>query len=157
LISQITEIASFFKTINIKTMKFNTIILLLFVFAIHVSPLSAQTWDEGNGTLSQDSDKEITWNKTTVNLGEVEFGSATTVEYELTNVSDKPILITNAQASCGCTNIEYPRRPIAPKETIKLSVVFEADDIGVFNKTVTLTMNIQESRQTLYIKGVVTD
>jgi len=136
-------------------MKINTTVLFLLVLAIGAFPLSAQTWSGGNGTLSQDSDKEINWNKTNVDLGEVEFGSATTVEYELTNVSGKPILITNAQASCGCTNIEYPRRPIAPKETIKVSVVFEADDVGVFNKTVTLTMNIQESRQTLYIKGVV--
>lgn len=112
-------------------------------------------WNNGSGTLSGNSDKEIKWNRTIADLGEVEYGSETKVSYQLTNVSGKPVLITNAQGSCGCTHIDYPRKPIAPNETITIIVTYEADDVGVFSKTVNLTMNIQKSRQTLYIKGVV--
>ena len=136
-------------------MKYKQAVLFCTAILISNFPVQAQSWGSGKGTLSDENKEEIKWDKTTFDLGGVEFGSATRVEYKLTNTSGKPILITNAVASCGCTDIEYPRRPIAPDETVTVSVVFEADDPGIFNKTVILTMNIQKSRQVLKIKGTV--
>ncbi len=124
------------------------------VFFFFASSSYAQ-WGSGKGELSGNSTKGFKWDKTSVDLGEVEYGSSNLVSFKFTNTSGKPILITNAKGSCGCTKIEYPRKPIMPNKTITVTVTYEADDIGVFNKTVNLTMNIEQSRQTLHIKGEV--
>ena len=33
--------------------------------------------------------------------------------FEIKNISDKPVVVENASASCGCTVPEKPEKPIA--------------------------------------------
>lgn len=117
--------------------------------------LNAQTLTSGN--ISEGNENDIEWEETIIDLGKIKYREAQEVVFKMKNKSNRPILITNSETSCGCTDAEYPHKPIAPGETVEISVTYEADDIGTFNKTITLTMNIEDSRQELHIMGEVTN
>lgn len=112
-------------------------------------------WGNGSGTLSNSNAGDVKWEALQVDLGAVKQYKQQTAEFKMTNTGGKAILITNAQGSCGCTEIEYPKHPIAPGKSAKITVFFDAEDLGVFNKTVTLTMNIEKSNQVLHLSGEV--
>lgn len=76
-----------------------------------------------------------------VNTERHDFGkilNAKPVDYyfEITNTSDKPVVIENAWGSCGCTTPEKPTEPIAPGATAKLKVNYNAAALGHFDKQV---------------------
>jgi hypothetical protein len=77
-------------------------------------------------------------------------------KFVITNTGDKPLLITNAQGSCGCTVPDYPKDPIAPGESRDMQVSFNpSGKEGPTMKTVTITANIPEATQILNIKSEV--
>ncbi len=78
-----------------------------------------------------------------------------TREFKFTNNGTEPLIIKNAKGSCGCTVPTWPREPIAPGETAKISVKYATNRIGKFTKTITLTTNADKRPVILTIKGVV--
>lgn len=75
------------------------------------------------------------------------------------NTGVNPLIISDAQASCGCTVPKKPEAPIAPGETGEIEVTFTSkpgQEGTQINKTVTVTANIAEGSKTLIIKGDVT-
>ena len=60
--------------------------------------------------------------------------------FEITNKSDKPIVIEYAQATCGCTTPEVPKEPIVPGQTAKIKVAYNAAGSGPFTKNVTIKL-----------------
>lgn len=95
------------------------------------------------------------WEKTTHDFGKIVQNKPVTYVFEFTNTGDSPLVITNAQGSCGCTVPSYPKEPIGPGEKGEIKVSFNAASMGVFNKTVTITANTDKPA-TLTIKGEVT-
>lgn len=76
--------------------------------------------------------------------------------FEFTNTGDKPLLIIDATASCGCTRPEYPSKPIKPGKKGKIKVTFSPiGRPGAFKKTVKIKTNGKERTTTLIIKGTV--
>jgi hypothetical protein len=94
------------------------------------------------------------WEKTTHTFGKIEQNKPVTATFEFTNTGDTPVVITNAQGSCGCTVPSYTKEPIAPGESGIIKATYNAAATGVFNKTVTVTANIDKP-QTLTITGEV--
>lgn len=76
-------------------------------------------------------------------------------DFVFTNTGNTPLIITSAQGSCGCTVPTYPKEPIAPGATAKISVKYATDRVGAFSKTVTLTTNAVKPSTVLTIKGNV--
>ncbi|HEX8270334.1 MAG TPA: DUF1573 domain-containing protein [Flavobacterium sp.] len=77
-------------------------------------------------------------------------------EFVFTNNGNKPLIITNAQGSCGCTVPTWPKEPIAPGAKGVIGVKYATDRVGAFTKTVTLTTNAAGTpTKTLTIKGTV--
>ena len=56
--------------------------------------------------------------------------------FEIKNLSDKPLVVENTWGSCGCTTPEKIEKPIAPGETAKLKVNYNAAAMGHFEKDV---------------------
>jgi hypothetical protein len=78
-------------------------------------------------------------------------------KFVITNTGDKPLLVTNAQGSCGCTVPEYPKEPLAPGESRDMKVSFNPNGKeGVNNKTVTITANTEPATTIINIKSDVT-
>ncbi|MBP6181155.1 DUF1573 domain-containing protein [Flavobacterium sp.] len=77
-------------------------------------------------------------------------------EFVFTNNGNKPLIITNAQGSCGCTVPTTPKEPIAPGAKGIIGVKYATDRIGAFTKTVTVTSNAAgQPTKVLTIKGTV--
>lgn len=75
--------------------------------------------------------------------------------FKFTNTGDAPIVISNANGSCGCTVPTYSKNVIKPGESGEISVKYDTHRIGGFTKTVTLTSNASEPSKMLRIKGEV--
>jgi len=92
----------------------------------------------GKAELSSDKKATLEWNVTEYNFGDIKQDEPKKVEYIFRNTGDKPIFIKNAEASCGCTKLEYEKAPVMPGKTGKISTVFDAKELGTFNKSITV-------------------
>lgn len=91
----------------------------------------------------------------TIDYGTIAHNADGKREFVFTNNGNKPLIITNATGSCGCTVPTYPKEPIAPGAKAVIGVKYATDRVGEFKKTVTLTTNATEPTKTLTIKGTV--
>src|SRR6266478_8389004 len=73
-------------------------------------------------------------------FGKILQGKPVDYYFELTNKTDKPIVVENAWGSCGCTTPEKPTEPIAPGATSKLKVQYNAAAMGHFDKQVSIKL-----------------
>ncbi len=79
-----------------------------------------------------------------------------TTTFEFVNTGNKPLIIVEAMASCGCTRPEYPTRPIKPGKKGKISVTYSPiGRPGAFRKTIKVKTNGRERVTTLTITGTV--
>ena len=128
--------------------------ILTIVLLLSLSSAFAQ-WGGNNATLSNGKEADVQWEQKIIDLGTVKQYHPTQAVFKFKNTGGKPIIITNAKGSCGCTDIDYPKNPILPGKTADIVVTYDAELLGVFNKTVTLTMNIEKSSQVIHLKGTV--
>ena len=71
-------------------------------------------------------------------FGKIKQGVPVATYFEIKNISDKPLVVENTWGSCGCTTPEKIDKPIAPGETAKLKVNYNAAAMGHFDKTVSI-------------------
>ncbi|GAB3954764.1 DUF1573 domain-containing protein [Spirosoma harenae] len=93
--------------------------------------------------------------KETHDFGKVEQGKPVTYVFEFKNTGTDPVVISDAQASCGCTKPSWTREPVMPGKTGSVSATFNAAAAGPFNKSVTVTSNAEAGQAVLYLKGEV--
>jgi len=93
----------------------------------------------------------------TIDYGTVAANSDGKREFVFTNNGNKPLIITNATGSCGCTIPSYSKEPIAPGAKGVIGVKYDTSRAGQpFTKTVTITSNAAGTpSKTLTIKGNV--
>ncbi|GAB3709742.1 hypothetical protein GCM10027592_46140 [Spirosoma flavus] len=93
--------------------------------------------------------------KETHDFGKVEQGKPVTHVFEFKNTGTDPVVISDAQASCGCTKPNWTREAILPGKTGTVSATYNAAAAGPFNKSVTVTSNAEAGQVVLYLKGEV--
>lgn len=101
------------------------------------------------------SDDIVKFNTDKHDFGKIKQGVPVTYYFEIKNTSDKPVVVENASASCGCTVPEKPEKPISPGETGKLKVQYNAAAVGPFKKDVFIKLAGIEQPKTLQIVGEV--
>lgn len=108
-------------------------------------------------SLGEEKGAKIHFNKTLYNFGVIQQGEKVEYEFEFTNIGTAPLLITGAEADCGCTVPSYPKEDIAPSKSGIVKVVFDSTGkLGKIKKTVTLTTNAATGEtKVLYIVGRV--
>lgn len=74
---------------------------------------------------------------------------------KFTNTGTEPLIIKNAQGSCGCTVPLWPKEPIMPGETSEIEIHYATDRIGAIMKTVTITTNEEGVSHVIQVKGNV--
>jgi hypothetical protein len=100
--------------------------------------------------------QEIKFESLEIDYGKIDKGSNGTREFIFTNIGEAPLLVQNAQGSCGCTVPTWPKEPIMPGERSKISVKYDTQRVGAFTKYVTLTTNSKSNTSTqLKITGDV--
>jgi hypothetical protein len=89
-------------------------------------------------------------------FGKVDEGTQATYTFEFTNTGTAPVVISNAQPSCGCTTPDWTKEPVMPGKTGKVTASFNSQGRpGNFSKTVTVISNSETPQIVLSIKGEV--
>lgn len=102
------------------------------------------------------STAEMTFDSEEYNFGTIKQGESVTHEFTFTNTGKDDIIITNAQATCGCTVPVWPKEPIKKGQKATIKATFNsAGKMGMQDKTVTITSNAKNSPRVLHIKGTI--
>ena len=90
------------------------------------------------------------------NFGTIEQGESITHEFKFINTGSEPLIISQAEGSCGCTVPIFPKEPILKNQSAAIKVTFNSTGkYGIQDKTVTLTSNAKQSPMIIHIKGTV--
>ncbi|MEQ8423845.1 MAG: DUF1573 domain-containing protein [Cyclobacteriaceae bacterium] len=95
------------------------------------------------------------WDADSHDFGKIKQGVPVTHEFTFTNSGKTPLVITNVQASCGCTTPAWSKDPIPPGGNGFIKATYNAASMGGFNKTVTVMANVDGGFKQLSIKGEV--
>lgn len=96
----------------------------------------------------------INFEKETYDFGTITSGKKVAYSFKFKNVGKSPLIISNAEASCGCTIPEYPNKPVNPGAEGIIKVVFDSSGkTGMQNKVVTITSNAIPAVSELHIIG----
>ena len=88
-------------------------------------------------------------------FGKIPQGKPVTYSFEIKNTTDKPLVVENTYASCGCTTPEKIVEPIAPGATAKLKVQYSAAGVGAFTKDVHIKLAGITQEKVVQITGEV--
>jgi len=89
-------------------------------------------------------------------LGKLKAKKSVDIIWRFKNVGNKPLIIDNATASCGCTVPEKPEKPIAPGEQGIIKATFNGSGEGSIRKEVHVIGNLKPNREiTLSFSGQI--
>jgi len=72
------------------------------------------------------------------NFGKIKQNVPATATFVVTNIGTNPLLIDQANPTCGCTISDYTKTPIAPGKTGTIKATYNAAALGKFDKTLTV-------------------
>ncbi|WP_026235990.1 DUF1573 domain-containing protein [Echinicola pacifica] len=94
--------------------------------------------------------------ETEFDFGTIDQGKVVEHEFKFTNNGQSPLVISNVQASCGCTTPAWSKTPVKPGEDGFIKVKFNsANKSGAQSPTVTITANTSPSITRVKLKGTV--
>jgi len=88
-------------------------------------------------------------------FGKVKQNVPVSYYFEIKNISDKPLVVENTWASCGCTTPEKIVEPIQPGATVKLKVDYNAAAAGPINKDIFIKLAGVDQAKSVKITGEV--
>ena len=110
-------------------------------------------------TAAAEGQPELTtvqWLDSVQNFGKVTDGEKVIITFHFKNTGTKPLVISNVQASCGCTVPSKPEEPIAPGAEGKITAEFNSEGrVGKATKNITVSANIKEGITSLLFEGEV--
>lgn len=123
---------------------------------------AAEVAESQKKEAQEQAEKEAQWtslefNKKIHDFGKVPKDTDVFTEFVVTNTGDKPLVIDNVSASCGCTMPKKPEAPILPGQSDIIEVKFHSKpgQEGVINKTVSVSANTAEGIHKVEIKAFV--
>jgi hypothetical protein len=110
-----------------------------------------------SGAMAQTTkpDQLAKFNTDKYDFGKVKQNVPAVYSFEITNTSNKPLVIENAHATCGCTVPEWQKDPILPGKTTKIKVQYNAANLNHFDKQVFVKFAGVEEEKVLAITGEV--
>jgi len=89
-------------------------------------------------------------------FGTIKEGEVVEHQFQFTNTGQSPLVISNVQASCGCTSPDWTKTPVKPGDKGYVKVVFNSSaKSGVQSPTVSIQANTSPSVTRLRMKGSV--
>jgi len=123
------------------------VLCLLFLLAACSAPSEDQARKKG---------QEIWFEEYLHDYGEILQDSDGTWSFVFRNVGKDAIVINRVRSTCGCTVPEWPREPIEPGSSGKITVQYNTALTGTFLKSVFVYSTAANSPVKLQIKGKVT-
>lgn len=92
------------------------------------------------------------------NFGFVKRGTLVKSDYSITNTGSQPLIITDAEVSCSCTTVDFPKQPIPPNTTATITVSFNTATVyGRQDRVVYINSNDPKGPVKLRYKGIVSN
>lgn len=88
-----------------------------------------------------------------VKLGNIKKGVKYITMFKLRNIGDIPLIISDVKTSCGCTNAKWEKKPIIMSKTTQIKAEITIEEVGYFEKTISVYCNIENSPIILNVKG----
>ena len=107
----------------------------------------------GVQTSSTNTFTEVSIDNVVMDLGRFPMSEKQESGFVLTNTGNNLLVIQDITTSCGCTKVEYSKEPIRPGGTLKVKVIYEAEQKGYVNKSVKVYCNTKDSPVRLTVKG----
>lgn len=78
-------------------------------------------------------------------LGNVKEGEVAEISWRFKNTGNKPLIIVNTNAACGCTVAEKPEQPIPPGEEGVIKAIFNSKgQFGMYRRGVDVLANTKK-------------
>jgi Protein of unknown function (DUF1573) len=125
------------------------------IVALSVLFLSVAVIAQNEQAVQKKAEDYIKFKEIKFDFGKIKQGVPVSHDFPFTNVSEQPIVIEYAQASCGCTTPEYPKAAIEKGKVDKIKAGFNAQAGGTFNKSITVKLSGIDQPTILTITGEV--
>lgn len=147
-----------------------TLAMASMVFACNNEPTPKASTDLVTNPVTADAPKQdttqtgaaaatgavLTFEKTDHDFGTITQGEQAEYNFVFRNTGTQDLLISSAQASCGCTVPEYSKEPIKPGAQGSIKVKFNSDyRLDAFEKAVVVTANTTPLETVLKIRGFI--
>ena len=90
-----------------------------------------------------------------IDLGKIKQGEPVPATFIITNISAKPLVIEQANPTCGCTIADYTKEPIAPGKMGFVKATYNAANTGSFVKNITVKFTGVDATQAITLTGEV--
>lgn len=137
------------KNSGLSTAKIYRLKTVILVLTTCILVVSCQT------NINNKKNAKIQFNKSRYDFGTVELNQQVSHEFGFSNPGKNQLVILDIKTSCGCTAADWPGKPLSGGEKDKIKVLFEATMPGVFQKSVTVFYNGENSPDTLTVRGKV--
>ena len=132
-----------------------SIFLVLVLSVLTTGITFSQTMTAKDSLKIKKSAPYIMLEKTEHDFGKIPYNGDGTFDFKFKNTGKSPLIISNCQASCGCTVPEWPKDPIPRNGTGSIKVKYNTTRVGHFQKTVTIQSNASNAPVVITIKGDV--
>ena len=91
---------------------------------------------------TQQPGAQIVFEETSFDFGDIQQGDKVEHIFSFENTGTEPLILTNVQTTCGCTVPKWPREPIPPGQSSKITVKFNSSGkMGKVNKVIKVISN----------------
>lgn len=90
-----------------------------------------------------------------IDMGKLQQGNPTTAIFTVANIGKEPLIIEQANPTCGCTIGDYTKSPIAPGQSGEIKATYNAAGVGHFEKRLTVKFAGADDIKSITIKGDV--
>jgi hypothetical protein len=91
----------------------------------------------------------------TIDFGKIKQGVPQKGTFTVTNIGKTPLIIEQANPTCGCTIGDYTKAPIAPGKTGTITATYNAASASHFTKTLTVKFAGVDEIKNIVITGDV--
>ena len=99
---------------------------------------------------------QIKFTEEKYDFGSIKQGDIVDHVFKFKNTGTQPLVISNVQASCGCTIPDWTKEPVAPGKTGMISAKFNsAGKMGMQTKVLTVDSNSAGGTTTVSLVGEV--
>ena len=92
--------------------------------------------------VAKDVNKLFEFTNNDYDFGKITFGKPVKYDVFIKNIGMDSASLDNVQVQCHCTTPEYEKgKRFGPGQSVKLTLGFSGDQMGVFNKAVTIYLS----------------
>jgi hypothetical protein len=91
----------------------------------------------------------------TYDFGKIKQNVPAVATFTVTNVSKEPLIIEQANPTCGCTISDYTKTPIAPGQTGTIKATYNAAAVGAIHKSLTVKFAGVDEIKSINLAGEV--